>query len=66
MNLTTTCVRLREISSCQNGEIAKIEEVLGEVIEICELGYGDTKIWTTTGEILSSYRGENLFGRDKG
>ncbi|CDP22151.1 unnamed protein product, partial [Coffea canephora] len=73
MNLTITGVSLlAKVNSCQDGEIARIEEALSEVSEICGLAYGDTKIWTTFGEILSSHgyggvdfirKGQGVVGR---
>nr|XP_027068364.1 protein NLP7-like isoform X2 [Coffea arabica] len=52
MNLTTVGVNLAQVNSCQDGEIAKIDEALSEVTAIC--GLDDTETWITSGEILSS------------
>ncbi|CDP15666.1 unnamed protein product [Coffea canephora] len=67
VNLTTTCRSLAQVSSCQDGEIARIEEVLDEVIEVCELDDDDdTETWTTSGEILSSHRGVDFIRKGQG
>ncbi|CDP11034.1 unnamed protein product [Coffea canephora] len=51
----------------QDGEIARIEEVLDEVIEVCELDDDDdTETWTTSGEILSSHRGVDFIRKGQG
>nr|XP_027067670.1 protein NLP6-like [Coffea arabica] len=71
VNLTTTRVSLfAGASSCQRGDIAIIEEALSEVTAICGLGYGVTKTWTISGEILSSHgsvdfirKGQGVVGR---
>ncbi|XP_027071335.1 protein NLP7-like [Coffea arabica] len=66
VNLTTTCIRLAEASSCQPGEITTIDEALRKVRKICGLGCGDTEIWTTSGEILSSRHGLDFIRKGQG
>ncbi|XP_071910041.1 protein NLP4-like isoform X2 [Coffea arabica] len=67
VNLTTTCVSLlTEVNSCQRGEIAIIDEALSKVRKICGLGYGVTKTWTISGEILSSHGGVDFIRNGQG
>ncbi|XP_027068805.2 protein NLP6-like isoform X1 [Coffea arabica] len=69
VNLTTTCVRLAEASSCQDGEIAKIDKALRNTKSIFKrpkhgLYYSET--WTTSGEILSSREGVDFIRKGQG
>ncbi|XP_027067016.1 protein NLP5-like [Coffea arabica] len=67
MNLTITGVSLlAKVNSCQDGEIARIEKVQNKVSEICGLGYGGAKTWTTFGEILSSREGVDFIRKGQG
>ncbi|CDP15662.1 unnamed protein product [Coffea canephora] len=63
-NLTITRVILAAASSCQDGEIAIIEEALSKVRQIRGLGYAES--WTTSGEILSSRRGLDFVREGQG
>ncbi|CDP11560.1 unnamed protein product [Coffea canephora] len=69
VNLTTTCARLAEASSCQDGEIAKIHKALRNTKSIFKrpkrgLYYPET--WTTSGEILSSREGVDFIRKGQG
>ncbi|XP_027074250.2 protein NLP6-like isoform X1 [Coffea arabica] len=69
VNLTTTCARLAEASSCQDGEIAKIDKALRNTKSIFKrpkrgLYYPET--WTTSGEILSSREGVDFIRKGQG
>ncbi|XP_027176427.1 protein NLP7-like [Coffea eugenioides] len=66
INLTITSVRLAEASSCQDGEIVKIEEALSKPRKICGVAYEVAKTWTISGEILSSHGGLDFIRKGKG
>ncbi|XP_027174640.1 protein NLP6-like [Coffea eugenioides] len=67
VNLTTTCVSLpAEVNSCQDGEIAIIDQALSKVRQIRGLGYADTETWTISGEILSSREGVDFIRKGQG
>ncbi|XP_027174643.1 protein NLP7-like [Coffea eugenioides] len=65
VNLTTTCVSLpAEVNSCQDGEIAIIDQALSKVRQISGLGYAES--WTTSREILSSREGVDFIRKGQG
>ncbi|CDP15647.1 unnamed protein product [Coffea canephora] len=49
-----------------HGKIAIIDEALSKVRKICGLGYGVTKTWTISGEILSRHRGVDFIRKGQG
>ncbi|XP_027174641.1 protein NLP3-like [Coffea eugenioides] len=67
VNLTTTCVSPpAEVNSCQDGEIAIIDEALSKVRQIRGLSYDATETWTISGEILSHHRGVDFIRKGQG